>query len=85
MDLARTHPEEFIREVEQRYELDRDWKIFIQAIKEGCKADRSFTRKKYRQNDIKPGEWVIRPYSKYRIRTVLKAIEKGRLKEKGVK
>ena len=85
MDLARTHPEEFILEVERRYELDSDWKIFICAIKEGCRADKSFTRKKYRPNDIKPGEWIVRPYSTYRINTVLKAIEKGRLKEKGVK
>lgn len=85
MELARKHPEEFIREVERRYELDRDWKIFIKAIKEGCKADKSFTKKKYRQNDIKPGEWMVRPYSAHRIKTVLRAIEKGRLKEKGVK
>ena len=81
-DLARRHPEEFIREVEHRYELDRDWKIFIRILKEGHRADKSFNTKR---SPIKQGEWIVRPYSTYRINTVLKAIEMGRLKEKGVK
>ena len=32
---------------------------------------------------IKPGEWIVRPYSNYRIEIILKAIKKGRLKSIG--
>ena len=80
MDLAKRYPEEFIKEVERRYVLDRDWKVFIRITKEGHKADKSFSRKR---SPIKPGEWIVRPYSNYRIEIILKAIKKGRLKSIG--
>ena len=80
MDLAQRYPKEFIEEVERRYDLDRDWKIFIRITKEGCRADKSFNRK---GSQIKPGDWLVRPYSKYRIQQVLKAIKRGRLVERG--
>ena len=76
MDLAKRHPDEFVKEVERRYHLDRDWKIFIKITKEGHRADKSFSRK---QCPIKLGEWIVRPYSNYRIEVILKAIKKGRL------
>ena len=80
MDLAKRYPEEFIKEVERRYVLDRDWKKFIKATKEGHRADKSFNRKR---SPIKPGEWIVRPYSHYRIRVILKAIKRGRLELQG--
>ena len=80
MDLAKRYPEEFIKEVERRYLLDRDWRLFIKATKEGHRADKSFSRKGC---PIKPGEWIVRPYSNYRIEIILKAIKKGRLKSIG--
>ena len=80
-DLAARYPEEFIAEVERRYDLDQDWKIYIKAIKEGARADKTFERK---GSPIKPGEWIVRPYSRYRIEHVLKAVREGRLKEKEV-
>ena len=80
MDLAKRYPEEFIKEVERRYDLDRDWRLFIKATKEGHRADKSFSRKGCL---IKPGEWIVRPYSNYRIEIILKAIKKGRLKSIG--
>ena len=80
MDLAKRYPEEFIKEVERRYVLDRDWKVFIKATKEGHRADRSFNRKR---SPIKPGEWIVRPYSNYRIEIILKAIKRGRLELQG--
>ncbi len=79
MDLAKRHPEEFVKEVERRYNLDRDWKIFIRITKEGHRADKSFSRK---HCPIRPGEWIVKPYSPLRIANILKAIESGRLKEK---
>ena len=80
MDLAKRYPEEFVKEVERRYHLDRDWKIFIKITKEGHRADKSFSKKRC---PIQPGEWIVRPYSNYRIGTILKAIKKGRLVERG--
>ena len=79
MDLAKRYPEEFIQEVERRYELDRDWKKFIKATKEGHRADKSFNRKR---SPLQPGECIVRPYSNYRIEVILKAIKRGRLVEK---
>ena len=78
-ELANRYPEEFVKEVERRYHLDRDWKIFIRITKEGHRADKSFSIKRC---PIKPGEWIVRPYSPMRIANILKAIESGRLKEK---
>ena len=79
-DLAKRYPEEFVNEVERRYHLDRDWEIFIRITKEGHRADKSFSRKLC---PIKPGEWIVRPYSPVRIQKILRAIKYGRLKEKG--
>ncbi len=79
MDLAKRYPEEFIKEVERRYVLDRDWKTFIKITKEGHRADKSFSGKRC---PIKPGEWIVRPYSYHRIDVILKAIRRGRLVEK---
>ena len=78
-ELANRYPEEFVKEVERRYHLDRDWKIFIRITKEGHRAEKSFSRKR---SPIQPGEWIVRPYSPLRIANILKAIESGRLKEK---
>ena len=78
-ELANRYPEEFVKEVERRYHLDRDWKIFIKITKEGHRADKSFSGKR---SPIKPGEWIVRPYSQLRIANILKAIKSGRLKEK---
>ena len=80
-DLAAHHPREFIEEVDRRYDLDQDWKVYIRAIKEGSRADKSFARKGC---PIKPGEWIVRPYSRHRIEQVLRAVKSGRLKENGV-
>lgn len=79
MDLANRYPEEFVKEVERRYVLDRDWKVFIRITKEGHRADKSFNRKGC---PIKPSEWIVKPYSPMRIQNILMAIEKGRLKVK---
>ncbi len=70
-----------MEEVERRYNLDRDWKIFIRITKEGHRADKSFSGKLC---PIKPGEWIARPYSDYSIEVILKAIRRGRLVEKAV-
>ena len=79
MDLAQRYPKEFIEEVERRYFLDEDWKIFIRITREGHRADKSFSGKR---SPIRPGEWIIKPYSPIRIRNILRAIEKGRLNER---
>ena len=78
MDLAKRYPEEFIAEVERRYDLDQDWKVYIRLIREGSRADKSFARK---GSPVKPGEWIVRPYSGHRIEHVLRAVKSGRLKE----
>lgn len=58
MDLSRRYPMEFIEEVERRYILDADWKVFIRITKEGHRADKPFDRK---GGVVKPGEWIARP------------------------
>ena len=50
------------------------------STRTGNRADKSFSRKRC---PIKPGEWIVRPYSKYRIEVILKAIKKGRIVERG--
>ena len=44
----------------------------------GCtrKADKSFQKAK---NGIKPGDWIVRPYSPHLVNILRKAVEKGRL------
>ena len=79
MELSRRYPKEFIEEVERRYSLDHDWNVFIKVTKEGHRADKSFSRK---GSPIKPGEWIVRPYSDHRIGFIMKAIRRGRLVEK---
>ena len=66
--------------MERRYDLDKDWKFLTKTTKAGHKADKTFSRKGC---PIKPGEWIVRPYSNYRIEIILKAIKKGRLVERG--
>lgn len=80
MELSRRYPKEFIEEVERRYLLDGDWEIYIRITKEGHRADKTFERK---GSQIRPGEWIVRPYSPMRIQNILMVIEKGRLKVKG--
>lgn len=80
MELAERNPKEFIRVVEARFILDKDWTKFISALKKGVQADKSFSGKR---SLIKPGEWIVEPYSRLRVNLVLKCIQNGRLKEKG--
>ncbi len=60
--------------MERRYDLDKDWKFPTKTTKAGHKADKTFSRKGC---PIKPGEWIVSPYSKYRIEFILNAIKKG--------
>lgn len=80
VDLAAHYPKEFIERVEQRYALDHDWKKYIKMIKYGVRADKTFSKK---GSKIKPGEWVVRSYSRYLVGQVLKAIRRGRFVKKG--
>lgn len=80
--LALLHPEKFVNEVEKNFKLDRDWKIYLRITREGSKADKSFEKKKYREGDIKPGDWLVAPYSGLRLKNILFAIRRGRLVRK---
>ena len=79
MDLAISNPMEFIGEVERRYVLPEDFKRFVGLIKNGSKADKKQATKKSPWN---VGDWIVEPYSPYLIRTLRKAIERGRLRER---
>ena len=79
-ELAEQNPKEFIKVVEERFTLDGDWKKFLAALKKGSQADKSFAGKR---SLIKPGEWIVEPYSRRRVKFVLGCILSGRLKEKG--
>ena len=78
MDLSITDPKAFVDEVEVRYKLTTDFRKFIDLIRNGAKADRSFQKAKC---GIRPGDWIVRPYSPYLVSVLRKAVEKGRLEE----
>ena len=79
MDLSLSNPREFIEEIERRYILTEDFKLFISLIKNGSKADKKQATKRSPWNT---GDWIVEPYSPYLIRTLRKAIERGRLRER---
>ena len=79
MDLSIFNPKEFIDEVERRYVLTEDFKRFLNLIKNGSKADKKQATKRSPWN---VGDWIVKPYSPYLIRTLRKAIERGRLRER---
>ena len=79
MDLSISNPKEFIGEVERRYMLTEDFKRFLNLIKSGSKADKKQATKRSPWN---VGDWIVKPYSPYLIRTLRKAIERGRLRER---
>ena len=79
MDLSIFNPKEFIDEVERRYVLTEDFKRFVSLIKNGSKVDKKQATKRSPWN---VGDWIVKPYSPYLIRTLRKAIERGRLRER---
>ena len=79
MDLSLSNPKEFIEEVERRYVLTEDFERFVSLIKNGAKADRKQASKRSPWN---VGDRIVEPYSIYLIRTLRKAIERGRLRER---
>jgi len=80
MDLSLTNPKEFIDEVERRYHLTPDFRNFINLVREGAKADRTVAKK---GSPWHVGDWIVRPYSPYLVKVLRKAVERGRLTEKG--
>ena len=79
MDLSISDPEAFVGEVESRYILTPDFRKFLDLIRKGEKADRSFQKAK---NGIKPDDWIVRPFSPHLVKVLRKATERGRLKER---
>ena len=79
MDLSISNPMKFVEEVERRYVLTEDFKRFLNLIKNGSKADKKQATKRSPWN---VGDWIVKPYSPYLIRTLRKAIERGRLRER---
>ena len=69
----------FVDEVELRYNLTSDFRKFLELVRNGQKADKSFQRAK---NGIKPGDWIVRPYSSHLVGVLRRAVENGRLKER---
>ena len=76
MDLSMTDPKAFADEVELRYNLTADFRKFLELVRNGQKAYKSFQRAK---NGIKPGDWIVRPYSPHLVNVLRKAVERGRL------
>ena len=79
MELSNTDAAAFVDEVELRYNLTADFRKFLDLIRNGQKADKSFQKAK---NGIKPGDWIVRPYSPHLMNVLRKSLEKGRLMEK---
>lgn len=79
LDLSKTDPAAFVDEVEHRFITTEDFGKFISLIRKGAKADKSFQRSK---TGLRPGDWIVKPYSPYLVNVLRKAIERGRLKEK---
>lgn len=82
MELSLSDPRVFVDEVVRRFVLTGDFKHFIDLIRNGAKADKSFLKAK---SGIKPGDWIVKPYSPHLVNVLRKAVEKGRLMEKGGK
>ena len=80
MDLSNTDAAAFVDEVELRYDLTADFRKFLDLIRNGQKADKSFLKAK---NGIKPGDWIVRPYSPHLVNVLRKAVQNGSLMEKG--
>ena len=80
MDLSMTDPKAFADEVELRYDLTTDFRKFLELVRNGQKADKSFQKAK---NGIKPGDWIVRAYSPHLVNVLRKAVENGRLMKKG--
>ena len=76
MDLSNTDPAAFVDEVELRYNLTADFRKFLELVRTGARADKSFRKTK---NGIKPGDWIVRPYSAHLVGVLREAVEKGRL------
>ena len=79
MDLSMTDPKAFVDEVELRYDLTTDFRKLLELVRNGQKADKSFLKAK---NGIKPGDWIVRPYSSHLVGVLRRAVENGRLKER---
>ena len=79
MDLSLSDPKAFVEEVEVRYKLTTDFRKFLELVRNGQKADKSFLKAK---NGIKPGEWIVRPYSPHLVDVLRKSVENGRLLER---
>ena len=75
-DQYPTAPEDFVRYIEKNFSLDAEFGRFLNLVKNGAKADRSFAKSR---SGIKPGDWIVRPYDQGLINVIRKAIEKGRL------
>ena len=83
LDLSHESPEEFIREVERRYpDMPVIFKKYLSLIKEGERAGKEFSRKKYPSMEtIRPGDWIVRPYQKYMIEALKECVKRGRLEK----
>ncbi|MHB1440011.1 MAG: hypothetical protein ACYCSO_05085 [Cuniculiplasma sp.] len=78
--ISRESPEEFVREVERKYtNMPKEVRLFISLIKNGEKAGKEFAKRRYPSvNSIKPGDWIVEPYSSYLI-NVLRNVVKNKL------
>jgi hypothetical protein len=69
----------FVEGVEIRYKLPTDFRKFIDLVKNGARADKSFKKGKC---GIMAGDWIVRSYSPRLLNTLRKAAKKGRLVER---
>lgn len=68
--------EDFVRYVEKNFSLDTEFGRFLNLVKIGAKADRSFAKSR---SGIKPGDWIVRSYNQGLINMIRKTMEKERL------
>ena len=78
-DLSLTDPAAFVDEIEARYAISGDFRRFIDLVRNGSKADKTFQKAR---NGIKPGDWIVKPYSPYLLQILRMAVAKGRLRER---
>jgi hypothetical protein len=79
-DIAEESPQEFVREVERRYpHMPMEVKKYIDLVKKGAKAGKEFQQRRYpKVGGIRPGDWIIEPYSPYLVQ-VLRSVVKKKL------
>lgn len=75
--MAEREPKKFLQYIEENCIVDATLKKILTLIKDGKKADKYFSKRKYQSWELKPGDWIVKPYSPYLVHQILKGWMRG--------